>query len=130
MGVVYRPPSTLPDLADAITQAPASVSLSALRAVILTDAGELAYASSDNQSHAFRFAGVLPNGYSQGDMAIAYRMGEIADAVWNWTRGSPVFLGVNGFLTQTAPTTGFLLVVGTPTSTTSLMIQPSDPIFL
>ena len=130
MGTVYRPPSTLPDLADAITQAPASVSLSALRAAILNDAGQLEYASSSNQSHAFRFAGVLPNGYSQGDMAIAYRMGEITDAVWNWTRGSPVFLGVNGFLTQTAPTTGFLLVIGAPTSATNLLIQPSDPIFL
>lgn len=123
-------PSKLSDLTDAAIQAPASASLSALRAVILTDAGQLAYASSDNQSHAFRFAGVLPYSASQGDIAAAYRMGEIADAVWNWARGSPVFLGNNGQLTQTAPTTGFLLVVGTPKSTNTLVLQPSDPIFL
>lgn len=125
-----RIPYNLSELADAITQAPASASLSALRAVILADSGQLAYASSNNQSHAFCFAGVLPYSASQGDTAIAYRMGEIADAAWSWVRGSPVFLGVNGFLTQTAPTTGFLLVVGTPKSTNTLVIQPSDPIFL
>jgi len=130
MGVVYRPTTLLTDLGDAITQAPASVELSALRAVILTDAGELAYASSNNTAHAFRYAGVLPYGYSQGDTAIAYRLGEIADAVWSWTRGSPVFLGTNGFLTQTAPSTGFLLIVGTPASATKLILNPSDPIFL
>lgn len=130
MGVVYRPVSLLTDLGDAITQAPASVSLSALRAVILTDAGELAYASSANISHAFRYAGVMPNGYSQGDIAIAYRLGEIVDVVWSWTRGGPVFLGTNGFLTQTAPSTGFLLIVGIPANATKLILNPSDPIFL
>lgn len=130
MGVVYRPPTILPDLADAITQAPAAISLSALRAVILNDAGQLEYASSDNQNHANRFAGILPFAANQGNTAIAYRQGDLSDGGWNWTRGSPVFLGLNGFLTQTAPTTGFLLIVGNPSSATTLAINPSVPIFL
>ena len=130
MGVVYRPVSVLPDLGDAVTTATASINLSALRAVILDNAGQFAYADSSTPSHAYRVAGVLPYAISQNTQGIAYRLGEITDAVWNWTRGSPIFLGTNGQLTQTPPTTGFLLVLAQPVSVTTINLQPPSPILL
>lgn len=130
MGVIYRPISLLPDLGDAITTATASINLSALRAVILDNAGQFAYADRANADHAHRIAGILPYAISQGAEGIAYRLGEITDAVWSWTRGSPIFLGTNGQLTQTPPTTGILLVLGQPASPTTINLVQPFPILL
>ena len=130
MGVVYRVPSLLPDLGDAVTTATASINLSALRAVILDNAGQFAYADSGTPSHAYRVAGILPYAIPQGAEGVAYRLGEISDAVWSWTRGSPIFLGTNGQLTQTPPATGILLVLAQPVSATTINLQPPSPIFL
>ncbi len=130
MGVVYLPVSLLPDLGDAVTTATASINLSAIRAVILDNAGQFAYADSGTPSHAYRIAGILPYAISQGTEGVAYRLGEVTDAVWNWTRGSPIYLGTNGQLTQSPPTTGFLLVLAQPVSATTINLQPPSPIFL
>ena len=130
MGVVYRIPSLLPDLGDAVTIATASIGLSALRVVILDNAGQFAYADSATVSHAYRVAGILPYAISQGSEGIAQRLGEIADASWNWARGSPIYLGSNGQITQIPPTTGFLLVVAQPVNTTTINLLPPAPILL
>jgi hypothetical protein len=130
MGVVYRVPSLLPDLGDAVTTATASINLSALRAVILDNAGQFAYADSGTPSHAYRVAGILPYAIPQGAEGVAYRLGEISDAVWSWTRGSPIFLGTNGQLTQTPPATGILLVLAQPVSATTINLVQPVPILL
>jgi hypothetical protein len=117
-------------LGDAVTTATASINLSALRAVILDNAGQFAYADSGTPSHAYRVAGILPYAISQGAEGIAYRLGEITDAVWNWTRGSPIYLGTNGQLTQTPPATGILLVLAQPVSATTINLLQPVPILL
>jgi hypothetical protein len=130
MGVIYRPISLLPDLGDAVTTATASINLSALRAVILDNAGQFAYADSGTPSHAYRVAGILPYAVPQDAEGVAYRLGEISDAVWSWTRGSPIFLGTNGQLTQTPATTGILLVLAQPISPTVINLVQPVPILL
>ena len=130
MGVIYRPISLLPDLGDAVTTATASINLSALRAVILDNAGQFAYADSGTPSHAYRVAGILPYAVPQDAEGVAYRLGEISDAVWSWTRGSPIFLGTNGQLTQTPPATGILLVLAQPISPTVINLVQPVPILL
>jgi hypothetical protein len=130
MGVIYKAVSLLPDLGDAVTTATASSNLSALRAVILDNAGQFAYADSGTPSHAYRVAGILPYAVPQDAEGVAYRLGEISDAVWNWIRGSPIFLGTNGQLTQTPPTTGFLLVLAQPISPTVINLVQPVPILL
>jgi hypothetical protein len=130
MGVIYKAVSLLPDLGDAVTTATASINLSALRAVILDNAGQFAYADSGTPSHAYRVAGILPYAVPQDAEGVAYRLGEISDAVWSWTRGSPIFLGTNGQLTQTPPATGILLVLAQPVSATTINLLQPVPILL
>ena len=130
MGVVYRIPSLLPDLGDAVTIATASIGLSALRVVILDNAGQFAYADSATVSHAYRVAGILPYAISQDAEGLAQRLGESADASWNWARGSPIYLGNNGQLTQIPPITGFLLIVAQPVNAITINLLPSIPILL
>lgn len=130
MGIIYKPPSFLSDLSDGITQAFASISLQASRAVIQNSFGLLEYASSNIQSHAYQFAGILISSINANELGIAYRIGEVTDSTWNWNKGNPVFLGSNGFLTQIPPTTGFVLSIGKPLSSNTLFIELSEPIFL
>ena len=45
------------------------------------------------------------------------------DLFWNWTKG-PVFLGTNGMLTQTAPTSGAVAVqIGRAITSTQLQVD-------
>jgi hypothetical protein len=41
---------------------------------------------------------------------------------WTWTPGEPIFLGNNGMLTQTPPSSGFAIELGTAISATSIWI--------
>jgi len=42
----------------------------------------------------------------------------------------PIYLGVNGSITQIPPTTGVLLILGMPISIDSFIIYPNNPVIL
>lgn len=56
-------------------------------------------------------------------------LGSFDDSSWNWSEGL-VFLGPNGTLTQVAPTSGWLLVVGFASSPTRITLNFGTPILL
>jgi hypothetical protein len=104
--------------------------ISALRVVYLNGDGLFDYASSDEPSHAYRIAGVSLNTIQIGSTAAVLRQGLISESSWNWALGTPVFLGLNGNLTQIPPESGFLLRVGYPETANSLYVEFSPPIYL
>lgn len=108
----------------------ASASLSALRVVIVNESGLLAYADSATPAHAFRVVGLLASAVSSGESVAVLIDGLIADSGWNWTIGSPIFIGANGVLTQTPPESGFLQQVATPITATQIDFELQEPILL
>jgi len=58
--------------------------------------------------------------------------GPHSDISWNWNVAVDVslFLGANGLITQTPPTSGYVLRVGFATSAQSLFLHLSEPIIL
>lgn len=83
------------------------------------DGGDLVYASSDDDDqYSGAYAGISL-GAAQDDADVTYQTdGLVTLSGWAWAQG-PVFVGLNGALTQTPPTTGILTMVGyspTPTS--------------
>ena len=52
----------------------------------------------------------------------AYTTGVVSEPSWNFVKG-PVFLSVNGLITQTKPTTGTVVLVGRAISQTSMSLQ-------
>lgn len=57
------------------------------------------------------------------------RTGEVEEGSWAWTPGFPVYLGLNGVPTQTLPPEAlFGLIVGIPTTPTTLFLAPREPI--
>ena len=81
------------------------------RIVVVNDSGQAIYADPSNTDHAFRLAGMTTGAVSSAGAATIQGAGEIIEPSWSWTPGIPVFLGPNGTLTQTAPTTGLSIIV-------------------
>lgn len=57
-------------------------------------------------------AGITTGATPMGQIAIIQAAGEMQDNAFNWQPG-PIWLGAGGILTQTLPTTGALVRVGT-----------------
>lgn len=100
----------------------AGQNLSALRAVTTNLAGEVVYADNTTLSNA-QVVGLTYTSASVGSAVVVLTSGLVSDPSWNWTKGS-VFLGINGYLTQTAPTGGAIVAyVGRAITATQLLID-------
>lgn len=98
--------------------------LSGHRVVAVLPTGEAVYASSD-------FTTRIPFGLTLGSAISGTSVhiqigGEITEPSWTWDVTKPVFMGVDGVLTQTPPTSGLLVIVGIPTAPDKLIIDLTD----
>ncbi len=65
-----------------------------------------------------------------GDPVNVAVSGEVTEPSWAWAEDMQIFLGVDGALTQTIPTSGALLVVGVATAPTTILVGVKFPIIL
>lgn len=86
------------------------------------------YADKDTTTDKFKVLGMTTGAATTGSEATVQVSGYITEAGWNFTVGSPVFLSTNGHITQTAPTSGFRMIVGRPKTATTLFLDFSEPI--
>ncbi|MES2488570.1 MAG: hypothetical protein V4607_02175 [Pseudomonadota bacterium] len=110
-----------------ILQAIAGVDLGGHRAIFI-DEGLAFYADADMAS-AERVAGITLGAAADSELANYQTAGEITEPSWNWNEG-PVFLGLNGLLTQTPPSTGAIIELGVALNATRLLVRIQRPIFL
>ena len=108
----------------------ADVAISGHRAVRGTSPSGADYCSNATASHAPAFLGLTQGAASSGTTVTVQRTGVIVEPSWAWTPWTPVFVGVNGVLTQSSPSSGFSLVVGVALSATSILLRPQPPIYL
>lgn len=102
--------------------------LSSRRAVTVAGDGRVAYPDRAVTADATRFLGILVTSASAADDPVTVRRrGAITEAGWSWTPG-PVWVGDTGLLTQTVPSTGWVLQVGTAINATTIDIEPEPPI--
>ena len=95
--------------------------------------GFVRYASADDLSHASLVLGISVSAASTGDNVRVIRVGDVTEPSWNWVGRSPVYLGIDGVLTQVQPSkpgSQFTLVIGIPISQTRLFVDVSQPIVL
>ncbi len=72
----------------------------------------------------------LQSAVAAEDQVEVAHAGELEDSAWSFVPG-PVYLGVNGVLTQTRDSSwAFLRIVGTAVSPTKMMINLRPPVFL
>ena len=108
----------------------AATDLGGHRAVRMTSDG-LGYADCTDATHAGTVAGVTPCASSAGTSTTLVRYGEMVEPSWSWTPDAPVFVGLDGVLTQTLPGSAeFSLIIGVATSATSLFVRLREPVLL
>ncbi|QIL81783.1 hypothetical protein G7047_19075 [Diaphorobacter sp. HDW4A] len=108
---------------------PAGEALGGHRVVFARD-GFAFHASRDDVFHANAVLGITTGSASAGSAANVQTAGVIVESSWAWLASKPIFLGLNGVLTQSPPTTGVSLVIGVPTASDSMLINVQMPINL
>lgn len=91
---------------------------------------EVAYADNSATADANVVLGITIGAAVNGADVNVQTTGEMVEPSWDWTIDQPVFVGAAGVLTQTVPTSGFLLIVGIATAPTKLLIGIKQPIVL
>jgi hypothetical protein len=99
------------------------------RIVRSTGANSVGYASSDNPLHGDDTQGMTLGAAVDGGTVNVQRVGPVTFNGWSWSQGEPVFLGVDGLPTQTAPTSGFIQVIGHAEAPDTLYLQIEPPIY-
>lgn len=86
----------------------AAESISALRAITTDGSGKAVYATNATAPGSV-VIGISTTSGSTGANINIQTAGTLTDASWNWSKGL-VWLGTNGTLTQTVPTSGAYIV--------------------
>jgi hypothetical protein len=92
------------------------------RAVYIAGDGK-AYLADHSTAHELQPVGVTVGSASVGFIAQIQSEGELQEPSWAWSNG-PVYLGVNGLLTQVAPLTGSIFVIGVAAGPTRIRVSP------
>src|SRR5205085_1073647 len=100
------------------------------RAVVADTNGNAVYADSSEPSHANAVIGITTGAASEGAAVSVQNIGEMIEPSWQWAPDIPIYINANGILSQTAPTTGFSLVVGFAVTSTRIIIHITQPIIL
>lgn len=112
-----------------VVQGTAGVTVSANTAVAIVN-GKIVPAQSGELVQVGNVLGVSQNGGAAGTVITVQQTGSMGLSSWNWTLGQPIFVGPNGPLTQTPPSSGFVQVVAIPLTPTSISIGLHAPIIL
>lgn len=99
--------------------------------IVVLDATEKAfYANKSDLTNAEKILGVTMGAASLGANVTIQTYGEMEDSSFNFTLNQSIYVGLNGQMTQTPPTTGFLRSIGFPITATKLFIDLGVPIIL
>jgi hypothetical protein len=100
--------------------------LSGHRAVVLVPGVGMRYADPLSDDDAGAQVGLLLQATSPGNVGNVQFSGLVEEPTWTWNNG-PIFLGLNGVLTQTPISHGWILVIARAIGTTKIIIDPETP---
>ena len=110
---------------------PAGLTLPGLIAVTIDPVtGLMIPASVTVATHGLTTIGILPTAILAGTYGAAIASGVMQDVSWNWTPGLPIFLGINGVLTQNIPVTGFIKQMAIALTPTQIDVDILEPIYI
>jgi hypothetical protein len=111
----------------------AAIDISGERIVISQADGTLIYDDPTNLALSEAAAFITVSAGIAGSEISLITYGPVSASFWNWTPGAPIFLGLNGTLTQSVPALPnavFLLQVGVAETPTMIFWDPQPSIVL
>lgn len=126
------PPGPPGSSAEAIIKTCAAVLVDSRVVKFLPD-NEMDYANADELGDRRISLGLTKSAGGIGDEVEVLTQGEWTQGAWSWTPGGPVYLALDGNLTQTVPTSptyAFLRVMGVATDTDTIYFKPDAPVIL
>ena len=105
----------------------AGATISGDRALAFRDDGLLVHMDNADTTRALAYAGISLGAATAGTTVQFKKSGLITANFWSWVAG-PVFVGGDGQLTQSAPSSGVLLAIGWAVDATSIDLKPGNPI--
>lgn len=123
------PPGT--EITKCILEKTAISSIGEHRVVFVNSTGKVSMAYMPDVQGGYKVLGISTQSYTAGQLAKILTFGELSNPLWNWSVGTPIYCGPDGTLLQ-APLeswqgAAFELVVGIPTSPTSLFVRIGTP---
>lgn len=117
-----------PEIRQGVSRVPytAGTTIHSLRAVAAAN-GDIYHPDLSTVADATNIVGIALQAGVATDTLEVQTAGPITDTGWTWTPGL-VFVDDDGVLTQTAPTTGWLVSVGRATSSDTIEVQILTPI--
>lgn len=106
----------------------AAQALSGHRVVKAVAGNAVNYASADETGDALLIEGITAEAAESGADIILQDSGEMYEGSWSWTLG-PIFCGINGQLTQTAPAGAWIRQVATAVDSNRIIVALQPPIF-
>lgn len=105
-------PGPAADLTKTIVEVTAGESISALQLVYIDNSGLAMVATSDGSYLESRCVGMALTSIGLGNTGNIITFGEVVDPFFVFNDSDDLFLGLNGAITNIAPTTGHLTQVG------------------
>lgn len=111
-------------------QADAGAPVSGHRVLVQLDDGTVIHADAATPDHVQRVVGVSTNAAIVGDPVAIVGDGPVSDNSLSFTPGLPVFLGLNGAMTQTPPADPAAIIqVGAALAADTINVRISRPIY-
>lgn len=106
----------------------AATAIGGQRAVAVDSGGNAIHADAETATDV---VGVSVGAVSSpGDPVTVRTLGELEDPAWGWTPGGIVYLGSGGVLTQTPPSSGFVVPIARAIGPTKIVIRIQPDIAL
>lgn len=110
----------------------AAEALGGHRVIVTNEDGEAVYADNTNEDHATMATKITTGAAILGDEVQAQLVGQMTELSWNWTPRASLYVGSNGMLTETPPSSPavFSKVVAVAETATRILIVQEPPIML
>lgn len=106
----------------------AGMDLGGHRVVVVDSAGRCYHGNNLNESHKGAVLGITLGAAPRGTEVSVLKFGKISMAGWSFTPGLPVYLVEDGLLSQTPPSTGFILEIGVVSEPDTIEVRIQKPI--
>ena len=107
-----------------------SETISALQLVRLDNPTDVSIATSNGTCPDATVFGMARTAATVGNNVEIVRSGKVYDSSFTFPVNDPLFLGVNGVITNVAPATGFLTQIGYSGGPGLIILEITDPIML